>query len=334
MDTPTTLGNEQSPQSTAPRPGKLHFILGFLGVALGMFVALFRAWIRYYGTVNAEMMGAVFGSALLPALIAYLIAGRKRVRNFNRFGFWFAGLSIVFFAVTNRPPVSLQQHFVNLMKEAAGTKPLDDSGPRKMDDLVRGILRDILNERKAFDQDAGQFAPVLHRLYSAESFSSEEAMQRSRDAVRGAALVDQHYSEEMESLPDRIQARAVQAGLSDSEAKDFTEGMRKSFGDSKALSLRRKAMEVERQWAEVTVALYEFAMANAAWIRVDGPHLVIANEKVRTAFTEQMKESQTLRESLTTLNAQMEVAQREGMQQLGMAPKDLGLDDNGQPAKK
>lgn len=86
----------------------------------------------------------------MPALIAYLIAGRKSVMNFTRLGVWFSGLSLFFFIVTDQQPLTLQQHITNLMKEAAGTKPVDHSGPRNIDDLLHNTMRDVLEERKAF----------------------------------------------------------------------------------------------------------------------------------------------------------------------------------------
>lgn len=129
MDTPTTLRLEPQPQPPAPPSNKLHFILGWCGIALGLFLAMFRAWVWSYGTANAEMLGYALGGALPPALTAYLIAGRKSVRNFNRFGLWFSGLSLFFFIVSSQRSVSLQQHISDLMKEAAGTKSVDNSGP-------------------------------------------------------------------------------------------------------------------------------------------------------------------------------------------------------------
>jgi hypothetical protein len=280
------------------------------------------------------MMGYAAGGALLPALIAYLIAGRRSVRNFGRFGVWFSGLSLFFFLIGYQRPVSLQQHILDLMKEAASTKPVEKSNSRNVDAMVRDIMRGILDERKAFDRDMAQFNPELKKVYSVESFSSKEAMRRIVDVVRGAVALDQRYSQQLESLPQRIQTRVDRAGLSDSFDSGFIEGIRKAYGESKPLNLRRQAMEVERQWGDATVAFYEFAMANSTKIRVDGSHLVIGNEKVRAEFNERMKKSRTLRENLTALNTQFESAQCDLMQQSGLTPKDLGLEDSGHSASK
>jgi hypothetical protein len=334
MDTPTILGPEPQPQPPARPSNTLHFILGWSGIALGLFLALCRAWVWSYGIANAEMLGYATGGAVLPALIAYLIAGRKSVRNFSRFGVWFSGLSLFIFLVSYQPPVSLQQHIVDLAKESAGTKPVEKSNLGNADTMVRDIMRDILDERKAFDRDMEQFNPELRKMYSVESFLSKEEMQRIVDAVRGAVALDQRYSEQLESLPQRIQTRVDRAGLSDSFDSGFMEGIRKAYGESKPLNLRRQAMAVEKQWGDATVDFYEFAMANSTKIRVDASHLVIGNEKVRAEFNARMKKSRTLRENLTALNTQFESAQRELMQQSRLTPKDLGLEDSVHPASK
>jgi hypothetical protein len=334
MDTPTTLGLDPQPRPPATPSSKLHFIPGWCGIALGLFLVLFRAWIWSYGIANAEMLGHALGGALPPALIAYVIAGRKSVRNFNRFGVWFSGLSLFFFIVTSQRPASLQQHIGELMKEAAGTKAVDNSGPRSMDELVRNIMRDILDERKAFDRDMGQYDSELMKLYSVESFSSPEAMQRSLDAVRGAVAVDQRYSQQLESLPQRIQKRVDSSGLSNSSNSEFMDGIRKAYGESKPLNIRRQAMEAEKKWGDATVAFYEFALANAREIRVQGTHLVIGNEKTRAEFNERMNNSRALRDNLTVLNTQFESAQRELMLRSGVTPKVLGLEDTPPQAGK
>ena len=155
-------------------------------------------------------------------------------------------------------------------------------------------------------------------------------MQRSVDAVRGVVAVDQPYSQQLESLPDRFQARADSLGLSDA----LKEAFRKAYGDSKPFMIRREALEVDKQWAGTTVAFYEFAMANATKIRVDGSHLRIGNERIRAEFNEQLKQSLTLRNSVNTMNAQIEGSQREIMQRTGMTLKEMGLEDTSQSEAK
>jgi hypothetical protein len=79
------------------------------------------------------------------------------------------------------------------------------------------------------------------------------------------------------------------------------------------------------------VALYEFAIANAARIRVQDNRLVIGDEKVRTAFNEQMKSAQAFRDSLVAANDQLERAERQSLQGAGLTPAQLGLESAKKP---
>jgi hypothetical protein len=334
MLTPTTLGLEQQSQPPAPPPQKTGFIImGWLGIAAGLALALGHAWVLSYGIVDASFWGRAVGSAVLPVLIAYLIAGRKSVRNFSSFGLWFFGMSIFCWVVTTEHPVSLQQHIVDIVKEASGTKPMDNNGS-SMDGVVRDSMREILDERKTHDRDMEPYTPDLRKLYSLESFSSKEAMQRSVAAVRGIVTIDQTFFQQVERIPDQIQTRADYSGLSSSERADFMAGVRKGYGDTKLLALRRQAVGVEKEWGDETVAFYEFATANSTKIRVQGSHLLIANEKVRAEFNDRRKKSLALRESLQTLNKELESGQQEAMKQMGMTMADLGLEDKGHPTSK
>jgi hypothetical protein len=111
-------------------------------------------------------------------------------------------------------------------------------------------------------------------------------------------------------------------------------GIRKGFGDMKALKIRRQAMETEQQWEGATVALYEFAIASESKIRVERKRLVIGDARILAKFNKQLEQAQKLRDDLSQLNTQLESAQREALQQAGLTPKDLGIGQNGQPDKK
>jgi hypothetical protein len=331
MDGLITPGTESFPPP--PQPGKKRFILGCLGIGLGLFLAFFHAWVWSYGTMGAQGWGAMVGTAILPALIAYAIAGRKSVRNFNRFGVWFSGLTLLFVVVSNRNPVSLQQHIGDLMKEAAGTKAVDNSGPGALDNLVRDMMRGILDNRKAFERETQPLSADLGKLYSAESFSSQEAMQRIISAMHAIVAADERYSKQLEGIPDRMQATVDRSSLSDSDKKGFMDGLRKSYGNAKALRIRRQAMETETQWEGATVDLYDFAEANATKIRVQGTKLTISDEGIRSKFNDRFRKARKLRDDLSAMNTQLESAQKAALQDAGLTPKDLGLGENEQPGK-
>lgn len=306
-----------------PPPKKSRYVLGWLGLALGLFLSYLRAWGWSFGMMDAQAWGYATGSALFPALIAYLIAGRKSVRNFSRFGLWFSGLSVAFFLISEHP-VSLQQHIGNLAKEAAGMKPMSSDGP-SLDKLIREMMRMVLDDRKLLDQESAPFAAKLGKIYSAESFATQDAMRGMIDAVHGIAAVDERYSKKLESIPERMETYVGAATLSDSDKKDFMAGVRNSYGSQKAIQIRRQAMATERKWEAESVGLYEFALKNSARVRVAGDQLIIPDARTRNEFNDRLEKAEKLRQEIVKLNSELETAQKAALQQIGLTPKDLGL---------
>ena len=280
--------------------------------------------------MGAQAWGYAWGAAMLPALIAYAIAGRKSVRNINRFGLWFSGFSLFFFVISasTGKTVTLQQHIGNLMKEAAGTKPVDNSGPGDYDSVVRAMMQDILAMRKSLDEETAPLNADLGKIYAADTFRDRASMQKSIDAVHGVVKADQHFGDQVQHLPERVQAIVDKSALSSSERDEFMQGVRKGFSGLKALEIRRQAMETEKQWESETVGLYEFAMANAGRLHVKGDHIAIYGASTLNEFNERMQKAQKLRGDLTRLNQQLEREQQATLQQAGLTKKDLGLDND------
>lgn len=343
MDGPSTPGVDPqpippqppiSPQPEIPRPRKkARLVFGCIGIFLGLAIASLRAWMWSYGVVTAEASGYAMGVALVPALIAYAIAGRKKVRNFGRFGMWFAATSAIFLAIGSVRPVSMKQHVADLMREAAGTKAIERGGA-PMDNLVRQMMQGVLEDRKNLERETAPFAAELGKLYSVGTFSGKAEMQASIDAVRGIAAADRRYSQTLQGIPDRIEAMVNASSLSESDKRDFMAGVRKSYGNQKTLQIRREAMDVEQQWEDTTVALYEFCMTNAARIRRHGDRLAIGNEQVRLGFNQRLEKALSLRKELRKRNDELEAAQRAALQASGVTMKDLGLEDISQPGRK
>jgi hypothetical protein len=193
------------------------------------------------------------------------------------------------------------------------------------------MMRALLDDRKNFEHETDAFAPELGKLYSTETFANPAAMQRSIDAVRGVAAADARYSNQIEHIPERIQPIVDRADMSDSDKRDFMAGIRESYANMKLLQIRRQALEAEGRWADATVTLYNFAIANAAKVRVDGENLRIGNDQIRGQFNAQLEKAQKLRDDLLQLNQQLETAQGAALQGSGLTPKDLGLNEEGNP---
>lgn len=87
--------------ATSPQQSSVttHKRIGWLGVAgsvVGIFLAVVKALVWSRGIVSAEVLGYAEAGILIPLLIAYAIAGRQAKRDWDKFGFWFAALSLFF----------------------------------------------------------------------------------------------------------------------------------------------------------------------------------------------------------------------------------------------
>jgi uncharacterized membrane protein len=70
--------------------------LAYCGIIVGICLAIVKALVWSRGAFTSEVFGYALAGAVIPGAIAYAIAGRKRVRNPNRFALWFLLLSIFF----------------------------------------------------------------------------------------------------------------------------------------------------------------------------------------------------------------------------------------------
>jgi hypothetical protein len=83
---------------TNPRTGRFS-PLAWMGIVVGILLAIVKALIWSKGVLNAEVFGYALAGAVVPGAIAYAIAGRAKVRNSNRFALWFLLLCVFFLSL-------------------------------------------------------------------------------------------------------------------------------------------------------------------------------------------------------------------------------------------
>lgn len=304
-----------------------HFgVLAFLAIAVGVLLAFYRAWIWCNGLFTAEAAGYAMGGLLLPALIAYAIAGRKKARNPNLFALSFCALCVfsLLLEISNRP-LGLKERMAGLMKEAAGTKARD-AAESPIDALARKMFEDILQQRKSYEVEVAKFKDDMAHIYTAESYSSKPSMQRSIKSMQAVLALDQQYTRQLQVLPQHMKELADRSSLSEEDKQGFMKGVNETMANSKLLSVRDQAIEAEARWVDATVTLYNLASANVAKIHVKNSKILIDDEKLRTEFNKDLEKSQDLRKSIDTLNAQVNQLQQEALQQSGLTKQDLKID--------
>jgi hypothetical protein len=83
-----------TPQFSAA-PQKPPRVLGAIGFVLGIIHAGPAAMHWSHHMVTSEALGFAAVGILIPFLIAYAIAGRRAVRDWNKVGLWFFLLALV-----------------------------------------------------------------------------------------------------------------------------------------------------------------------------------------------------------------------------------------------
>ncbi len=329
------------PQPAPSPPEKLktwHKILVSISIALGVSLCAFKALVWSRGEWNAEVSGYALGSVFLSALISYLIAGRRKVRNAVRFGLWFSSLAFLFlFLEFSNHPRETKNEVADLIREASGTKPVEKHAglyQSRFESFTRDVFREFLDGVKAHNQKVEALQPDLEILYSAASYSNPAAMQRTVEAVQSVTALDHEFLEQTEAWPTRVRQQVADASLSKRDKEEFLKGFDAAFASSTTLAVRREADNTEAQWRDATVALYTFALKHPRAIRVQGENLFIPDDNLRAQFNGLQGQAIAERKKLNDANEQLLKLQKELLQKAGLTKKDVHLSDQGSSGKQ
>jgi Co/Zn/Cd efflux system component len=67
----------------------------YLFATIGVLLNIVHALIWTRGEPSGEMLGYAVGGVLVSGAISYLIAGRRKHRNWNKFAVWFCCMSAI-----------------------------------------------------------------------------------------------------------------------------------------------------------------------------------------------------------------------------------------------
>lgn len=308
-------------------------MLVLLSIALGVLKAFF--WSR--GEWNPQVFGYAFSSVLIPFLIAYAIAGRKNSRKPVTFGLCFLGISFVFLLMEMaHPPKNPNDRVADLLREATGAKSSSGYGSfdSPTEKLTREVMGEFLAKAKTYQQQSSEMSAELEHLYSAPSFSSLDAMNRTRASVQKITELDHNFVLQCEQWPARVREQVARSSVSESDKQGFLKGFDETYSKSDSLTLRRKADQIEAQWSSDTLALYAFAASHASRLHVKDDHIFIAGDDVCAEFNELLRKSREQQQKLADVNTQLANLQSAGLQRYGLTKSDFGMDDTKTPTKQ
>jgi hypothetical protein len=92
------MDNMPTPVVPTP-PSKPFGLIFWVCMVLGVLLSLMTAQTWSHGEWTGEAQGYAFGCLLVPGLIAYALAGRRKVRNPSLFALLFCGLCVLSFLI-------------------------------------------------------------------------------------------------------------------------------------------------------------------------------------------------------------------------------------------
>lgn len=280
-------------------------------------------------TMIGEQIGALLVLLGFPLLVAWLAAGRKKVRHPNRFALIFCLIS-AFFSLANIPSVlnfeEPEARFARLMREAAGIQPVSHRGfgrQRRFDDQVRDQYRKLLQQNREYTETVKQMdISRVKELNSAVAFVTPDVEQQGLAQLH--ALYDADAGEEQKVRAIMADLRQVLESNASSAAE--REAMLSGFDKSSStqFSKRQVALDAEKAWVDAEDDLHAYAGAHRDSITMQNGHLVISDEAVRSEFNTRIDAQEEKRKEFLKAQDQFAQSQAESLQKMGLSDKDLG----------
>lgn len=277
---------------------------------------------------TGEHIGTVSAALGIPALIAYVIAGRKKTRNPNRFALIFCVIAVVFTLGNAASMLSFeapQQRFTRLMREAAGVQPVSHKGlpsQRRLDDAVRSQYGKMLQQNRDYMEQVKKLDnSKVKEINTAKAFVSAEIAQPALDQLHALYDADAAHEREVQSTLNGL--RNV---FNDVQPAAEREAMLKGFDESLAQQnvRRQQLLDLEKAWIDSVDDEHAFAAAHRDSFRLVGASLVIADPEVRAEFNGKIQLQEENRKAFLKQQAESSKSTSESLGKMGLSGKDVG----------
>jgi hypothetical protein len=277
-------------------------------------------------------IGRTFAGLFLPGLIAYLIAGRKKVRKPNQFAliFCLAGLALNGVnAVSSLNETSWEtpeQHVGRLMRQAAGLQPVRNSmfpSQRRTDDAFRDEFRALVQTNRRYSETVSKMdISEIKNINTAASFADPAVAAGGLRQLHALFDVDSaqeaRVNEILVNLRRALESSARSASEKESLLKGFDKGM------AQQLSKRTTLVAAEKAWIDAVDEEYAYANQHASNFRVQNGHLVIPDAHIRDAFNNRMDSQEARRNEFVKAQKEFQQFQAQTLEKMGVKPQDVG----------
>jgi hypothetical protein len=332
----STVGGAAAMPGLAPQTAqgpKTMSVAARIFLALTIVLALLLVIFKPVEPGDAALkVGQYFGELLvvlgLPALVAFLVAGWKKVRHPNRFALVFCVISGIFILGNTASMLSFetpQQRFARLLREAAGTLPVSHRGfpsQRRLDDAVREQYGKLLQENRDYlARVKGLDNSKVKEINTAAAFASAEAAQPGLDQLHALYDADTAHEQEVQKIFTGL--RQVFNNASSPAERD---AMLKEFDESVAQqnARRQQALAMEKAWVDAVDDEHAYAAAHRQSIRMVGDALVVTDPVVRSELNGKIQLQEQTRKAFLKSQDDFKRSQAESLNKMGLSGKDMG----------
>jgi len=239
--------------------------------------------------------GTFLGALLIPAIVAHLVAGRKRNKNPKRYAIVFSALLV---------GVILLNAFGRLAQYAGSyattnetqrlvehAKAGDTTGLSNAEAFGANLVREILQRQADYLTKVEACTPKVRGLLTAETFASKVAMETTENDYKQCTDIDLAFYDDVLSIYAGVPGRVATQEWPQDEKDDFLKGFNNANkAPLKAIEDQRSS---ERLVQSSALALYDFARKNSAAIKVQNGKLVIGDTSVREEFNRLLTDCKT-----------------------------------------
>jgi hypothetical protein len=276
-----------------------------------------------------EHVGTLIVMLGLPALIAWLAAGRRKVRHPNRFALIFclvSGFLTLANAVTMLNLEPPEARFARLMREAAGVQPESHRGfgsQRRLDDQVRNQYRKLLQQNRDYIAAVDQMdVSKIKDLNAAPAFALPEAAQEGLEQLHMLYAADEEQEQRVRAIMNDLRSILETSAGSASER----DAMLRGFDNAAAsqFSKRQGTLAAEKAWVDAVDDAHAYASAHRDSLLLVNGQLVIPHEVVRTEFNAKIHVLEEKRKAFLLAQKQLSQSQAESLNKMGLREKDVG----------
>jgi len=182
-----------------------------------------------------------------------------------------------------------------ILREAEGTAPIPDADPRGRRAL-RESFRFLVDENKKYQADADRHFMYgrLNSLMYPSSFTSAGTPQQIISELQELKELDQRHLRALQNFPEIFRKNLSSAGASAGDVSVFESAMRKQLSGG-ALDEGSHAIELDMNWIDAAIELYQYASENQGHISGRGAYgLSFDSEDVRLRFQEISQKAEQL----------------------------------------